>query len=52
MDNKSKLTLVSILLSIIAIVMIVLGVTLKIAAPALTGTGFLLIAWALRLPRD
>lgn len=49
MSRNNKLNLITALLAAIAIVMIVLGIIIKVAAPTLTGVGFLLIAWALQI---
>jgi hypothetical protein len=49
MTRSKKINIISILLSLIAIVMIVLGVAMGIPAPALTGIGFLLIVWAFQV---
>jgi len=49
MSQKTTLTIITILLALVAIAMIIVGVKLKILAPAMTGIGFLLIVWALRI---
>jgi len=49
MTRNKKLDVISVLLTIIAIAMIVIGVKFKIPAPALTGIGFLLITWAIQV---
>ncbi|MDT0293342.1 hypothetical protein ACFQ3R_08230 [Mesonia ostreae] len=49
MTRTKKLNLISILLTIKALVMIVLGVAAQIPAPAVTGIGFLLIVWAIQV---
>jgi len=49
MTRNKKLNLISALLALIAIAMIVLGIIIKVPAPALTGLGFLLIVWALQV---
>jgi hypothetical protein len=46
MTRNKKINLISILLALTAIAMIVVGVVMKIPAPAITGVGFLLIVWA------
>lgn len=48
MTRIQKLNLISFLLVLIAVVMIILGFQMKIAAPPLTGVGFILIAWAIQ----
>ncbi|WP_169718940.1 hypothetical protein [Aequorivita capsosiphonis] len=49
MTRNKKLDLISVLLALVAIVMIVLGIVIKVPAPALTGVGFLLIVWAFQV---
>lgn len=49
MTRNKKLDIISVLLAITAIAMIVVGVVMKIPAPAITGVGFLLIVWALQV---
>lgn len=49
MTRIKKLNLISFLLALVAIAMIVLGLVMKIPAPAMTGVGFLLIVWALQV---
>jgi len=43
------LNLITILLTITAVLMIVLGLVMKIPAPAITGIGFILIVWAIQV---
>lgn len=47
MLRKTQLYIISILLTITALVMIFLGIKASILPPTLTGMGFLLIVWAL-----
>lgn len=47
METNKKINVITVLLIIVAIVMIFLGIQSKILPPALTGIGFILIAWAL-----
>lgn len=49
MTREKKLDLISLLLTLVAIVMIVLGYLVHMPAPALTGFGFLLLVWALQV---
>lgn len=49
MTRNKKLNLISVLLALTAIAMIVVGVVMKIPAPAITGVGFLLIVWAFQV---
>ncbi|MGO3183228.1 MAG: hypothetical protein ACTIJ9_10380 [Aequorivita sp.] len=49
MTRSKKINLISVLLALVAIVMIVLGIIIKVPAPALTGIGFLLIVWAFQV---
>ncbi|MGO1752280.1 MAG: hypothetical protein ACTHYV_07285 [Psychroflexus sp.] len=49
MTHFQKLNLISILLVLVAVVMIALGFQMKIAAPPLTGVGFILLAWAIQI---
>lgn len=49
MPRNKKLNLISILLALVAIAMLIIGILMKIPAPALTGVGFLLIVWALQV---
>lgn len=49
MTRNKKLNLISVLLTLTAIGMVVIGIVLKILAPALTGVGFLLIVWAFQV---
>ena len=49
MTRNKKINLISILLGLTAIAMIVVGVVMKIPAPAITGVGFLLIVWAFQV---
>lgn len=49
MTRNKKLNLISVLLALTAIIMIVLGIIIKVPAPAITGVGFLLIVWALQV---
>jgi len=49
MTRTKKLNLISVLLALTAIAMIVVGVVMKIPAPAITGVGFLLIVWAFQV---
>jgi|AntDeeMinimDraft_5_1070356.scaffolds.fasta_scaffold01986_8 4-hydroxybenzoate polyprenyltransferase len=49
MGRNKKINLISILLALTAIAMIVIGVVMKIPAPAITGVGFLLIVWAFQV---
>ena len=49
MARNKKLDFISILLTLIAIVMIVMGIVIKVPAPAITGVGFLLIVWAFQV---
>ena len=44
-----KIDLISVLLGLTAIAMIVVGIVMKIPAPAITGVGFLLIVWAFQV---
>jgi len=48
MTKHTQLLIVQILLTIIAIAMIYLGVTMEALPPGLTGAGFLLMVWALQ----
>ncbi|MBQ0786702.1 MAG: hypothetical protein KBT69_04325 [Oceanihabitans sp.] len=49
MTRMKKLNIISVLLAVTGIAMLVIGVLMKIPAPALTGVGFLLIVWALQV---
>ncbi|EAP86715.1 MULTISPECIES: hypothetical protein [Croceibacter] len=49
MTRNKKLNLISVLLALTAIAMIVVGIVMKIPAPAITGIGFLLIVWAIQV---
>lgn len=49
MSRNNKLNLISVLLTLTAISMIVVGLVMKIPAPAITGVGFLLIVWAFQV---
>ncbi|WP_204336862.1 hypothetical protein [Cryomorpha ignava] len=49
MTRNKKMNLISILLALTALVMIVLGLVMKIPAPAITGVGFLLIVWGFQV---
>ena len=49
MTRRKKLNLISVLLSLIAAFMIVMGIVIKVPAPAITGVGFLLIVWAIQV---
>jgi len=49
MTRDKKLNLITILLTITAVLMIVLGLVMKIPAPAITGIGFILIVWAIQV---
>ena len=49
MARNKKLDLISILLTLTAIVMIVMGIVIQVPAPAITGIGFLLIVWAFQV---
>ena len=49
MTRNKKLDIISILLGITAIAMIVVGIVMKIPAPAITGVGFLLIIWGFQV---
>ncbi|MDN6280313.1 MAG: hypothetical protein L0J45_04845 [Psychroflexus sp.] len=48
MTRIQKLNLISVLLVLIAVVMIIIGLQMKIAAPPLTGVGFILLAWVIQ----
>ncbi|WP_456866150.1 hypothetical protein [Galbibacter sp. BG1] len=48
MTHNKKLNLISVLLCLTAIAMIAVGIVMKLPAPAITGVGFILIAWALK----
>ena len=49
MTRNTKLNLISVLLALTTIAMIVVGIVMKIPAPAITGVGFLLIVWAIQV---
>ncbi|MBW4970849.1 hypothetical protein [Croceibacter atlanticus] len=49
MTRNKKLNLISVLLALTAIAMIVVGIVMKIPAPAITGIGFLLKVWAIQV---
>jgi hypothetical protein len=49
MSRHKKLDLISVLLGITAVAMIIIGISVKVPAPAVTGVGFLLIVWALQV---
>ncbi len=49
MTRNKKIDLISVFLGLTAIAMIVVGIVMKIPAPALTGVGFLLIVWAFQV---
>ncbi|WP_165806024.1 hypothetical protein [Marixanthomonas spongiae] len=49
MTRNKKINLISILLALTAIAMLVIGIVMKIPAPAITGIGFLLIVWAFQV---
>ncbi len=50
--NKTKtLHIISIALGLLGIGMIVVGMKMNVLAPGMTGVGFLLITWALRVLR-
>ncbi|WP_286813108.1 MULTISPECIES: hypothetical protein [unclassified Maribacter] len=49
MTRNKKIDLISVLLGLTAIAMIVVGIVMKIPAPAITGVGFLLIVWAFQV---
>lgn len=49
MTRTKKLNLISILLALTAVAMIVVGIVMKLPAPAITGVGFLLIVWAIQV---
>jgi len=49
MTRNKKLNIISILLGLTALAMIIVGIVMKIPAPAITGVGFLLIVWALQV---
>lgn len=49
MTRKKKLNIISVLLALTAIFMIVMGIIIKVPAPAITGVGFLLIVWAVQV---
>ena len=49
MTRNKKINLISVLLALTAIAMIVVGIVMKIPAPAITGIGFMLIVWAFQV---
>jgi len=49
MTRNKKLNLICILLGLTAVTMIVVGIIMKVPAPAITGIGFLLIIWAFQV---
>jgi len=49
MSQKKLLSIINILLVLTAVGMIVVGIKMELLAPAITGFGFLLIAWAHRI---
>ncbi|WP_432411299.1 hypothetical protein [Rasiella sp. SM2506] len=49
MTRNKKLDIISILLGITGIAMIVVGIVMKIPAPAMTGVGFLVIVWGFQV---
>lgn len=49
MTRNKKINIISVLLSLIAIIMLVLGFVMKVPAPAITGIGFLLIIWVFQI---
>ena len=49
MTRNKKMNLISILLALTALVMIVLGLVMKIPAPAITGVGFLFTVWGFQV---
>jgi hypothetical protein len=49
MTRNKKIDLISVLLGLTAIAMIVVGIVMKLPAPAITGVGFLLIVWAFQV---
>lgn len=51
MNKKQTLNLISIAIGVLAIGMVVVGIKMKLLAPGMTGIGFLLITWALRVLR-
>mgnify|MGYP003126027221 CR=1 FL=1 len=49
MTLNKKINLISVLLGLTAVAMIIIGIVMKIPAPAVTGVGFLLIVWAFQI---
>jgi hypothetical protein len=49
MSRNNQFNLISVLLAILALIMLYLGYCFKMWPPAITGIGFLLLVWALRL---
>lgn len=49
MNRNKKLNIISVLLSLTAIAMIVIGIVLSTPAPVVTGLGFFLIVWAFQV---
>lgn len=49
MSPKKTLKIIMILLALVAIGMIVVGAQNELLAPVMTGVGFLLIVWAMRI---
>lgn len=49
MTRNKKLNIISVLLGFTGVAMIIMGIIMKVPAPAVTGVGFLLIVWAFQV---